>query len=362
MANKIAHPESSIIIRAGEAARARIAAHGLQAADVLAVPAAAGGPKGLALGPLDEWLFGEWLCAPTHNGAPRLLVGSSVGAWRMAAAAQHDAATALRRMRDGYYAQRYPKKPDGARVALECGKTAAAALGEAPQWDPARRLVVVTARSRGPIADDASKARMASAALANAIGRAKLARYFERVIFVPDARTSAEVLRPVVPADPFGAHFVDFHAANAQAALLASGTIPLLADPVRNPPDAPRGLYWDGGMIDYHLDWHWRALDGLVLYPHFTDHVVPGWLDKHLPWRRASGKHLDNLVIVSPSKALLARLPRGKLPDRQDFYHYGLDYDARIAAWRKAIGECERMADEFAAFVRQPDPARVLPL
>ena len=353
--------ESSIIIRAGEAARARILRDGLDPAHVLAIPAAAGGPKGLALGPIDQFLFGDWLRAPTASGAPRLLIGSSVGAWRMAACAQVDAGAAVLRMREGYFAQRYPRKPDGARVAQECGKTVAAALGSAPQWDATRKLVVVTARSRGPLAAQASTPALASAAFANAVGRARLARYFERVIFVPDAHTSARVLAGIVPADRFGAHYVDFDAANAHAALLASGTIPLLADPVRNPPGAPTGLYWDGGMIDYHLDWHWQSLDGLVLYPHFTDEVVPGWLDKHLPWRRARGRHLDNLVIVAPSAALRQRLPRRKLPDREDFYHYGLDYDARISAWQHAIGECQRMADDFAAFVRRPDPAQVLP-
>ena len=354
--------ESSLILRAGPRARALIAAEGLQAVDVTAMPAAAGGPKGLALNPLDRWLFGQWLTAPHRHGGPRLLIGSSVGAWRMAAAAQVDADEALARMCEGYFAERYPKKPDGARVASECGKTADAALGPAPQWDASRRLVVVTARSRGPIADAATKARLAGAAFANAIGRARLTRYFERVVFAPHARRDAATLQAAIPRDGFGAHFVDLVADNARDALLASGTIPLLADPVRNPAGAPHGLYWDGGMIDYHLDWNWQALPGLVLYPHFTDHVVPGWLDKHLPWRRARGHHLDNLVIVAPSKSLLARLPRGKLPDRQDFYHYGLDYDARIAAWRRAIGECARMADDFAAFVARPDPARLLPL
>lgn len=354
--------ETSLIIRAGPRARALIAAEGLQAADVAAIPAAAGGPKGLALNPLDRWLFGQWLTTDTRDGTPRLLIGSSVGAWRMAAAAQHDADAALTRMCEGYFGQRYPKKPDGARVAIECGKTADAALGPAPQWDATRRLVVVTARSRGPIVDAASKGRLAGAAFANAIGRARLARWFERVIFTPRAKRDAAILQAVIPRDPFGAHLVEFGPDNARDALLASGTIPLLADPVKNPAGAPPGLYWDGGMVDYHLDWNWQALDGVVLYPHFTDHVVPGWLDKHLPWRRARGRHLDNLVIVAPSKALLARLPRGKLPDRQDFYHYGLDYDARIAAWRRAIGECARMADDFAAFVARPDPRHVLPL
>ena len=39
-----------------------------------------------------------------------------------------------------------------------------------------------------------------------------------------------------------------------------------------------------------------------------------------------------------------------------------VDDAGRIAAWRKAIGESDRMAEAFMEFVRRPDPARVLPL
>ena len=55
----------------------------LQPGDVAMVPGAAGGPKGLVLGPLDRWLFGDWL----HGARELTLVGASIGAWRMAAAA-----------------------------------------------------------------------------------------------------------------------------------------------------------------------------------------------------------------------------------------------------------------------------------
>ena len=354
--------ENSIVLRAGPRARALIAERGLDPADIAAIPAAAGGPKGLALIPLDKYLFGEWLTGPTRDGTPRLLVGSSVGAWRMAAAAQVDAARSLERMRTGYFGQRYPQKPSGQYVSAECGKTASAALGDAPQWHPDRRLVVITTRSRGLLRERGSAPRFVAAALTNAVSRAQLARYFERVVFTPGSKEEWAQLRAVMPNDPFGAQICSLNGRNAPAALLASGTIPMLADPVRDPEGAPPGLYWDGGMVDYHIDWHWQALSGIVLYPHFIDHVVPGWLDKHLRWRKARGAHLDNLLIVSPSPALLARLPRRKLPDREDFYHFALDHDARIASWEKALGECQRMADDFAAFVARPDPAKILPL
>jgi hypothetical protein len=47
----------------------------------------------------------------------------------------------------------------------------------------------------------------------------------------------------------------------------------------------------------------------------------------------------------------VARLPRGKLPDRKDFRHYGDDEAARIGAWRRAVAESRRLADDFADWV-----------
>ena len=47
-------------IFAGQRALAYLQANGLTPAAVRAIPAAAGGPKGLTLLPLDRFLFGEW--------------------------------------------------------------------------------------------------------------------------------------------------------------------------------------------------------------------------------------------------------------------------------------------------------------
>ena len=50
-----------ICLHAGPKALAHIKAHGLRAQDIAAIPAAAGGPRGLILQAMDQWLFGEWL-------------------------------------------------------------------------------------------------------------------------------------------------------------------------------------------------------------------------------------------------------------------------------------------------------------
>jgi hypothetical protein len=127
-------------------------------------------------------------------------------------------------------------------------------------------------------------------------------------------------------------------------------------------PQAPPGVYWDGGIIDYHLHLPYHQAKGLVLYPHFTDRIVPGWLDKGMPWRHARGEWLENVVLVSPSREYLAKLPHGKLPDRNDFRRFAGDDAGRMAYWRAAMSEGERLADAFLEFAERPDPARVLPL
>ena len=54
------------------------------------------------------------------------------------------------------------------------------------------------------------------------------------------------------------------------------------------------------------------------------------------------------MLLVTPSPALLARLPNGKLPDRADFKLFCDDTRARVAAWSRAVKESERLRDEFA--------------
>jgi hypothetical protein len=81
-----------------------------------------------------------------------------------------------------------------------------------------------------------------------------------------------------------------------------------------------------------------------------------------MPWRRARGEWLDNVILVAPSREYLAKLPLGKLPDRKDFRRFGSDDAARMKYWRTAIAQSERLAEAFLEFVRRPDPASVLPL
>ncbi len=107
----------TLSIHCGATALATLQRDGLLASAVEIIPAAAGGPKGLALHGLDCALFGQWF---PQQARQRQLIGASVGAWRMAAAAQSDPVAAFIRLADFYCEQRYSNKPSAAEVSEFC--------------------------------------------------------------------------------------------------------------------------------------------------------------------------------------------------------------------------------------------------
>ena len=342
-------------IRLGREAQSHIESHGLAPQDVGCLPAAAGGPKGLALLPFDRMLVREWL--------PRIarleLIGASIGAWRAAALAQHDALAALDRLQQAYVReQNYPPRPTPRHVAGACRAIARAVTnGESLQARNGVALSVITSRASGPL-QRGSRAAFARAALDNTLARSRLATHLRRVVFLAGEHS---VLSST---DAFGYEGVPLDDHNCEDALLASGSIPLICDPVRDIAGARSGDYWDGGLIDYHLMLPYGPVPGLVLYPHFVPWVTPGWLDKGLRWRARPRQHewLGKVILIAPSAAMLARLPNGKLPDRQDFYRYGSDHAGRIAAWERAIAESERFAEAAMRWLESPDLSLARPL
>jgi len=361
---------SALNFHAGPRALARIRSHGLQAGDIAVVPAAAGGPKGLIFRDLDQYVFGEWLPSSPRE---RTLIGSSIGAWRMAAACQRDPVRAFARLAELYAGQRYTSTKPSPQQINDVVQELLRAFVSGHEDDivqhPNHRLHLLAVRGKGGLAAPthrrAEMRGFAQAALTNFASRERLGGLLERVV-IGDARDGAPWLRGKF--DAFTTHFATLTRENLAAGLLASGTLPLIMQPVTRIVGVPEGYYWDGGIIDYNLALPYARVeaqdpDGIVLYPHFNQHIVPGWLDKALPWRRcARGPNrgwLDNVLIVSPSPEFLKTLPRGKLPDRADFKLHGLDHDARVRAWNTAMGEGGRLRDELAAFVERPDLSRL---
>jgi predicted acylesterase/phospholipase RssA len=250
-------------------------------------------------------------------------------------------------------------------VAQACRRLSRSVLaGPELRVRPGVSLTIVTSRARGALASSESKLAFGRAVLSNTISRGALAAHLERVVFTSGSTFLA------LPFDEFGSQVVALDARNTEDALVASGTIPIVCSPVRGIMGAPPGNYWDGALVDYHLQLPYERLTRggprrrLVLYPHFNDYVTPGWLDKHLPWRRKSRSHpwLDDVLLIAPSRAFLATLPNGKLPDRKDFYRYGQDHAGRIRDWERAIGECERLAEAALQWLLRPDPTLLKPL
>ncbi len=342
---------------AGPAALAHLRERGLQPADVRVIPAAAGGPKGLVLNPLDRFLFGHWLAGSTHTVH---LAGASIGAWRMACAMLPNPDAALAELAQGYIHQQF-NVPDGTWPdAAEVSRVFASLLQqqfsgrEDTVLAHARyRLHVFTSCGRGLLLRREGRLRTAlgyaAAFTTNLARRQALGGWLQRVVF-SDGRDALPL-----PLHDFNSHSVRLTAANLGPALQASCSIPFVLQAVHNIPGAPLGAYWDGGITDYHLHLDYAAMaSGLVLYPHFQQSLVPGWLDKGLKRRHVASAKLDNLVVLAPHPAWVATLPNAKLPDRQDFKRWRHDRPGRIAAWTAAVAAAQQLADEAADWLATP--------
>ena len=326
----------SLTLRAGPRALAILRERGLQADDVDIIPGASGGAKWLGIAGLDRYLFGTFLQPMRPRTEPRTrplhVIGSSIGSWRMACLAQRDPLAALARGHEAYIRhQVYSRHPGPSEVTAVLSRCLDHLLGPTGAQEivqhPTVRVHIITAEARGPAASDQRfvlATAMAFAAAANLVSRRTLALQLRRTLFHACGNDSPFLHLRDLPTvhRPLTAH-------NVRAALLASGSIPLLLEGVRI-PDTP-GVHWDGGVTDYHLDLDYGEGDGLVLFPHFFDQIVPGWFDKSLPWRRAGARNFSRTLLIAPSADFIARLPGGTIPDRRDFYT--LSDRERFARW-----------------------------
>jgi hypothetical protein len=365
----------SLAIHAGPRALAHLRANGLRPHDVGIVPAAAGGPKGLILNALDRFIFGDWLARGTQTVH---LVGGSIGAWRMATACLPGADAGFAQLAHDYVTQDYPHPPGkfappavvsalfSAQIGRSFGGSEAQVLAH-----PRYRLHIFTSRGRHLMRRE-TRLRMPlgylGAFLSNAVNRRAMGFWLERVVF-SDPRDALPLGLP-----GYRTRRVALTARNLQQSMLASCSIPFALKAVHDIPGAPRGAYWDGGITDYHLHLDYATLGGgaeaaevadapaLVLYPHFQDAVIPGWLDKPFRSRHRATPDLDNVILLSPTPEFVRSLPNAKLPDRTDFKRYLDEPAARLAAWQRAVLEGERLRDEFALWLERGDAGSVLPL
>ena len=314
---------------------------------------ASGGAKWLILSQLDRILFGDFLQGGTGSLST---LGSSIGAWRHTCLAMPDPVAAIERMEEAYLDQRYSAKPDTREVSKVSLGILEHTLGRHGEehllQHPRIQTHIVTARGRGAAGSSSNTllaTAMGSAALSNAVSRRLLTLHFQRVMFHTGSAPAAHMRL-----QDFDTQCARLEEKNLRRAIHASGSIPFVLHGERDIPGGPAGQYWDGGIIDYHFNPEQLDTEGLVLYPHFSEQLFPGWFDKFLPWRQAANHRYEQLVLLCPSAAFIDALPHGKIPDRSDFKNFR--FAERLAYWKECIVRSEQLAQEFAELIAGNDP------
>ena len=334
----------ALIFKAGPGAYGDIKSRGFAEERIGTIAGASGGAKWLVLSQLDKVIVSRLL--PKLSG-PVHLLGSSIGAWRLAAYARARPLATIELFEEMYIEQRYSDKPDAAeisRVGREfieklIGEEGAAEIVSNPQL----RLHVLSVLCHHLTASDKRPvlgAGLLAAIATNFVSRSALRMFFSRALFF-DARD----LPPFYNAPGFPMERIRLTTENMGDAIASSGSIPMVLEGVRDIVGARPGTYRDGGLIDYHLDLQTSDPDRLTLYPHFFDWLKPGWFDRQLPWRQVDPRHTDRTILMCPSPAFIASLPNAKVPDRTDFVNYTAD--ERIRIWREVIERCKQLAEEL---------------
>ncbi|ATO18874.1 hypothetical protein BS636_03930 [Acinetobacter sp. LoGeW2-3] len=349
-------PAPALKIRAGHLARELILKEGLQPAQVDIIPGAAGGPKGIGIQGLDQAIFGDFLQRTPQR---RTLVGSSIGSWRFASIAAHGAKQGTELLGELYTNLSFHKKmsrQDVSNVCLEMLKTLVQGKEAELVNHPDYHLTVLSIKAQHIFQSDKTLPLFTSIAGivgTTALGRRHSRHFMQRVISQPGMGNQFKIAD-----DSFSTHYQTLTEQSVLPWLMASASIPGVMAAIRDIPDAPRGSYRDGGLIDYHIDLPFET-EGIVLYPHFTDSITPGWFDK-LFKRTANPENQARTLLISPSQEYLQSLPLGRLPDRKDFTLKGLDQKQRIKLWKEYIAESQRLGDEFLELVEKQRFAEVM--
>lgn len=305
---------------------------------------ASGGPKWFCLAGLDRYIFSEFFAGRTR---PLNIIGSSAGAFRFACFAQNDPLAAINRLADRYSHTVYSDKPTAREITAKGTALLDYVLGENGSREiinnPVIKAHFIVARCRGLTQFELKPVQMAglvASAGANAVKRKWLEKFYQRYLFsTPNS--------DLVLTDPnqMPSYSVPLTEENLPQALMASGSIPIVIQGVENISGAPKGMYRDGGIIDYHFDLKFGPQKGLVLYPHFYSKPIPGWFDKSLKKRFPHASSYDDVVMLVPSAEFVASLPYGKIPDRKDFE--SMPAKQRIEYWQTVISQSDRLGQAF---------------
>ncbi len=354
---------NTLKILAGASAYQHIRENGLSPQDVSAIFGASGAAKWLTIYGLDKAIFSEWLL---NSHQPIDLFGTSVGAFKLAAAAQNNPAEAMTQLANAYIAQFYGDDISVEKVGIETRRILDAFLTEdrvAEILSSSRfNYHCASVRCNGLLASSnitLQKIAMINAFFAALLSRNNLRNTFERTVFY-----TGSPVNDLIGADQFTTRRVALTAESFIPAVLSSGSIPAVMRGITDITGAEPGVYRDGGLLDYHpLPSNIGEIkQGLVLYPHFYTHLTEGWFDKFTPWRKVQAQQLTNTVIVGPSDAFVQSLPGGKIPDRQDFYHFKHNDSERVRRWTEVKDHSCELGEAFMRLAESGDIAKVVEL
>ena len=334
----------NISVRAGRKAIGIVRDGGFSLSSVKVLAGASGAAKFLVLTGMDRVLMS--LLKERTN--PLYLIGTSIGAFRLAAYCQRDPLEALGRLEREYIAQQYDSRPTRREVTGESWRILHAYIEddeiEHILNHPFMRISFLANKCKGLLKSENLLLQGLGVALAagvNRLSRDGLGRFFKRALFCAPGEDP-----PFASMNQFPIGIYRLNESNFKEALLSSGSIPLAMEGVSGIPGAP-GVFRDGGILDYHLDIPFLPdEEGLVLYPHFYEHITPGWLDKSLN-RKPDEKNMENVVLVAPSSRFVESLPFGKIPDRQDFKTFFRKDKERMGYWKKVVERNEALGHEF---------------
>ncbi len=307
---------------------------------------ASGGPKWFSLFGLDKYMFGEFF---KYKKQPLNIIGSSAGSFRAACFAQSDPVAAIERLAKTYAETVYPDRVGPADITQSARELLDVLFGSTGVQEiidnPIFKAHFIVAKSNGFAASENKLIQgmgLLSSYILNRLDRKLLTSQFDRFIYQP-RDSSLNILDPC----DFKTQKVFFNEENIKLALLASGSIPMVMEGIKDIPNSPSGTYRDGGLIDYHFDFMITG-EGLTLYPHFNPDPKAGWFDKRLS-RKVSPENYDKIVMICPSQNFINSLPYQKIPDRSDFND--MEAGARIKYWKTVLSETEKLSDSFHEFL-----------
>lgn len=335
-------------IKVGKTARKKLLKNGLRPEDVEILAAPASGPKWLVLFELDKYIMSKFADSSEKT---RHFIGSSAGAWRAACYAVEDSLAAIEKLRDNYVYQSYSDNPLGKEVSDGVRQIIAKTLGEngiKEILNPKNKFLhVSTARANFSLGENRSffaKMKFFRPIFANAFGRKRLGKHIERHIF---SNTATKIFN----SNDLASRFSKITEENILDAMQASGSIPLIMNPVT----IGGAEHWDGGVTDYHWGVDFEVDSGIVLLPHFRDHIMSGWFDKFPPYRKAAGNLVENTVMLYAKPAFIEKLPNQRLTDMDDFYDYAGRDEERFKIWNDACDLGKYLVDDFIKISNSKD-------